>query len=1841
MKPSRHNSLLFRIFSMGIVAAMILSLVLPAGQVVFAQEEDPQTVTEETSETETESGSEAESNLTSENNAGTEEGQNSGSQAETEASSSESNSANESDENVDETGESGSGEGENQETNSSEGNGDDDGGDGDLNEEETTAGGEGQEEKTVENNIGEAVDALIEGNAALLDENGDPLTLASQETQDILSSALDPQFCPDGYSPSIWDGDDSECGPVHDNIAAAIQDAIKAGISGTIYIQAGTFNEFVNLEGYKSQVTLVFLGGVTKNQEKFEKTTIGTPKKCEKECDIVTVEGGGIRFSKNNVNLTLANFVLNNGHNIVFEDNIGNLTLENIAVSNAKESGIVVKGQEGNVTLDQVIVTNSGDDGISIENRPDQEESSTAKDEKKDKKEKPGDVTVTNTTVIGNQGDGIKIVTAGNVFLNNVIAVFNWFDGVDIDNSRRPTGKPEPLLDVQNRGSDVTVINSVFIRNGTSHFLRTLVENEIDRGPNRNGRNGLEIESSGNVNIFNIRAARNSGHGTLIETRGNVFVFGSTFVNNGFNGRSLIRSEASLFADINHRRPSAGNGLDITTNGNVRLVRVRAVRNDQLGISIETLNKQGQNINRGENLGNVFLGFVAANRNERGGAEIDAVGNVIVFGSEFRCNGNECFRRTKSVTEINELSLDNETLRGRGNRDATGLDISTSGNVFLLGVDANRNSGLGITIETYLDRQASRPDSVEINHGQRNSGQVILVRVTANKNDQGGARINAVGDVRVFRSEFSCNDGACQKKRLPSLNAEINHRGRNANGLSIRTTGNVTLKKISADNNSGYGVVVKTFSPNFKTLWNSRNRPEGNVRFVQVIANGNSVGGARIDNSETARVTLPPDINKYCRNTKDQSCEKSNRGFDINVKLYCQLHPQMCGSPGNVTIARSMFGYNGNPFNGKPFVNSRQQGPSAGIQIESRGNVAISQVVANYNYGYGIDINTYQTKNSPRTSLGNVVLQLVAANGNTAGGATIDAVGNVSVFGGWFSRNYQRFLKSPIKTQENEIELGRQNATGLNISTTGNVLVFGVIANRNSGYGIEIETNELFKKRPVPFSGTGAEINPLRPQNGRVTLIGVMANHNRQGGATIDSVGNTLVALGMFNCNGTRFCFYDGNLRPRTDEFSGLDINSPAFDENQLAAETNFGIGTGNVTLLGVIANGNRGYGVDIETNEACFNLICQVEINRRPGRMPANGLKISSTANVLVAGVMANGNRGDGIDIKTEISQFGRPIPVSGPNRNISLGEVVLRRVTANSNRRGGADIDAVDNVRVFHSDFNFNGNGIAQAGAPVVGNEISRGRRILWANGLDISTTGNVVLRSVDARNNSGYGISIETYRDRLKLRPDTVDINFGKRSGGRVSLINVATHYNQFGGTTVSARGDVYVYRSNFSQNGLKLFSRPLDAEIQPIIKRSANGLEISSHGNVYLERVHANGNSGHGVYVNVISRQGPQTVTLNHVYARLNGKSGAFVSNHSHGRSLRGPARGFGGVFVSYSTFINNAGNGLRVVSNQPVTVRHITARRNGRNGAIIQAYGRDGDVKVGHSYLGGNRYSGLVVRSTGEVTLRYNTANNNRFGSGVFVRADGRILAGYNTFNNNGWNGITARSQDRIVLRYITACYNGNVGARVNSIGNVRVVYSDFCENKRSGVGIRSAGEVRVMDVDANENGGNGIRIWNQSGNDIFIENTIVTSNTTNGIGIHSAGFIDLTQITATGNSGNGVALYNQGGTGIDIITGTFSNNGENGILAISDGKIFIDDVEARNNVEAGARLTATLGTKEIWILSIALTGNGTYGIHADVGDGTLFYDCGLDLRNNGLGTLVLNWTFDKVVTSTT
>ena len=92
--------------------------------------------------------------------------------------------------------------------------------------------------------VAEAVQAMAEAGAVLVDENGQPIPLASQEAESVLSGG-DPYF-DDGTGTIIGYSSTGLCPPVVDTCNSSItplQDAITAAPAGaTVYIETGDYN---------------------------------------------------------------------------------------------------------------------------------------------------------------------------------------------------------------------------------------------------------------------------------------------------------------------------------------------------------------------------------------------------------------------------------------------------------------------------------------------------------------------------------------------------------------------------------------------------------------------------------------------------------------------------------------------------------------------------------------------------------------------------------------------------------------------------------------------------------------------------------------------------------------------------------------------------------------------------------------------------------------------------------------------------------------------------------------------------------------------------------------------------------------------------------------------------------------------------------------------------------------------------------------------------------------------------------------------------------------------------------------------------------------------------------------------------------------------------------------------------------------------------------------------------------------------------------------------------------------------------------------------------------------
>lgn len=285
--------------------------------------------------------------------------------------------------------------------------------------------------------------------------------------------------------------------------------------------------------------------------------------------------------------------------------------------------------------------------------------------------------------------------------------------------------------------------------------------------------------------------------------------------------------------------------------------------------------------------------------------------------------------------------------------------------------------------------------------------------------------------------------------------------------------------------------------------------------------------------------------------------------------------------------------------------------------------------------------------------------------------------------------------------------------------------------------------------------------------DGSVSLLNVLANENRQVGTVIDAGGRVSIANSGFSGTkaivGSDFLGY------------GLKVTSDsAIDLAFVTANDNFLWGAW------LIAAG------DVAIADSVFNL----NTTEDPGFIDDTGLLVTSGGNVSIINSQANENRLIGAtieavgDVSISNSQFnsnngitqdssGNPTFHGYGLQVITDGNIFLDGVTASDNTLFGARLESGLDVLVTNSTFSNNTSG-TEPGNPVVG------------RGLEVVTTGNVLMENVTLSNNQTFGANIQ--------------------AGGAVFLDTITATGNGTNGVEVEATcTDVFLMDGTYTDNG----------------------------------------------------------------------------------------------------------------------------------------------------------------------------------------------------------------------------------------------------------------------------------------------------------------------------------------------------------------------------------------------------------------------------------------------------
>ena len=217
----------------------------------------------------------------------------------------------------------------------------------------------------------DVVAALNNAGAVLMDENGNPLPLVSQQAADVLSVG-DPIGCPAGSKPASFGGTGLGCTGSYTSIQSAINDGFVTS-GWTIYIDAGSYHENVDINKSVTVLgkgqTQTFIYPNTNNPD------IGCSGSCANSTNTVflisadnvfvqdlTINGDSPILSGGQV----VNGADINTHNGIVDNNNNGLTVENVTIKNVYARGIQYGKSGGTFTIQNNTIDNVAGGNYSI-----------------------------------------------------------------------------------------------------------------------------------------------------------------------------------------------------------------------------------------------------------------------------------------------------------------------------------------------------------------------------------------------------------------------------------------------------------------------------------------------------------------------------------------------------------------------------------------------------------------------------------------------------------------------------------------------------------------------------------------------------------------------------------------------------------------------------------------------------------------------------------------------------------------------------------------------------------------------------------------------------------------------------------------------------------------------------------------------------------------------------------------------------------------------------------------------------------------------------------------------------------------------------------------------------------------------------------------------------------------------------------------------------------------------------------------------------------------------------------------------------------------------------------
>jgi hypothetical protein len=170
-----------------------------------------------------------------------------------------------------------------------------------------------------------------------------------------------------------------------------------------------------------------------------------------------------------------------------------------------------------------------------------------------------------------------------------------------------------------------------------------------------------------------------------------------------------------------------------------------------------------------------------------------------------------------------------------------------------------------------------------------------------------------------------------------------------------------------------------------------------------------------------------------------------------------------------------------------------------------------------------------------------------------------------------------------------------------------------------------------------------------------------------------------------------------------------------------------------------------------------------------------------------------------------------------------------------------------------------------------------------------------------------------------------------------------------------------------------------------------------------------------------------------------------------------------------VTVTTSDPESLADSGIVINTTGDITLNNVNAFDNKLIGVMAQT--TNGDVTVNGGEFENNGMIGLgTVSYTGDVTLNNVTATGSMLWGAIGEAGDTLTING-GQFNNNGSLGLVGgSSHGDVILNDVTATGNGTIGAMLYAAGDVTVNRGTFSNNVSTGLGVQNGGNVTLNNV---------------------------------------------------------------------------------------------------------------------------------------------------------------------------